>query len=93
MKTAEEWQNRYWELRSNKRDIPRKENLHAWDILVKEIQLDAYKAGMREAAAIASKAFYDNPKNTHEEACNAGAECAIKLILIHRDEKTTEGMK
>ena len=52
MKTTEEWQNRYWKLREGKRDIPKVDGLNQWDILVKEIQLDAWKQGMTDAAKL-----------------------------------------
>jgi hypothetical protein len=41
MKTAQEWQNRYWQLRENKHNINHIENLNNWEQLVAEIQADA----------------------------------------------------
>ncbi len=49
MKTPEEIQKRYWQLRGDKRDIHHKQDETNWDILLKEIQLDAWKQGMMDA--------------------------------------------
>jgi hypothetical protein len=50
VKTAKEWQTRYWELRSGKIDVHHKEDKHNWDKLVEEIQDDAWQEGIQRAA-------------------------------------------
>lgn len=49
MKTANEWQNEYWKLRNNPppKVAGKTPSMNEWEILVKQIQLDALKEGMQ----------------------------------------------
>lgn len=85
MKTAEDWQKRYWQLREGKRDIPKVEGLNQWDILVKEIQLDAWKQGMTDAK---DKVIFSG--GVKDSCCNNTLHEACKDIEFARDSKTLD---
>jgi hypothetical protein len=64
MKTAKEWAHEYWQKKTQaeKAFIP----------FLRQVQLDAYKAGMIEAALLCDENFYEHNecRKTILKACN-----------------------
>lgn len=49
MKTPQDWQDTYWKLREGIRDIPKVNQIDQWELLIRSIQLDAFKDGLKHS--------------------------------------------
>jgi hypothetical protein len=77
MKTPQEWQNEYWKLELAKEPLPK---IERWPTLIRAIQLDAMKEGMRRAAEIANR--LDIPDDMLRDTILTAAEQLTEKDLV-----------